>query len=339
MKKQYKKMQDMELLPLIEQDEEAFNEIYRRYYKLVYFIAYEMCQNDADAKDVLQETFIKVRSAAKNVRDENKFKFWLNAVTISKCKDLFKKNRYKTTQENHAQNMQAEERRYMLPEKQMHFETDKELLHHFIARLPQNQREVLVLKYFSHLSLQEIAEMMHISEGTVKSRLHYAKDSLRGMIEGYNGKETNQPLDFESMDPLLPAVFMYAYHCRKYPQIGWMLKFRSHVGDHAWMAGSVAIAVSVALAGGCLIYDQMRDRAKEQESILRSEYNPAYRRAYFELLDFAANPYDMEAKSAEQLNSVYDDYRLLKEADNAYYRLLLDQHWVAMYEEALQKKR
>ena len=69
-----------------------------------------------------------------------------------------------------------------------------------------------------------------------------------------------------------------------------------------------------------------------QESEIRQ-----YRQAYFTLLDFAANRYDMEAKTKDQLASVYAQYILLRDADNEYYRLLAKQNWVSMYETALAK--
>ena len=56
-----KKMTEQELLLAAQQDDEAFALLYQRYYRLVYYVAYKMCRNDADAQDVVQETFMEVR--------------------------------------------------------------------------------------------------------------------------------------------------------------------------------------------------------------------------------------------------------------------------------------
>jgi len=345
MEKRYEKMSDMELISLMEQHEEAFNELYARYHKLVYFIAYEMCHNDADAKDVMQETFVKVRTAAKNIREENKFKYWLNAVTVSKCKDLFKKNKYGNLDDENVfvKNTQCEQRWYMLPEKRMHVNNDKELLYHFIECLPQSQKEVLVLKYFSDLSLQEIAEIMDISEGTVKSRLHYAKDSLRGMIETHNGKDRNKPLNFESIDAAIAAAFLYAMRTKT--ETKKVTKRNYHSNQlFLYVAMSVSIAVlsvSLGLAGYIVSKadgSDKSDHSKQQEIVVQEyEQNTEYRDIYFRLMDFAATRYDMEAKSQTELQRVWDDYTKLKKANNAYYQLLVDQNWTSLYENALKK--
>lgn len=329
-------MDDAQLLNRLEQEEEAFNELYNRYYKLVYYIAYEMCHNDADAKDVMQETFLKVKRGAKDIRDKSRFKAWLNAVTISKCKDLFKKNKYDNYDgdSSYVKNNQIEMRRYMLPEKQMHFNNDKALLHSFIEALPSSQREVLLLKYFGDLSLQEIAEVMQISEGTVKSRLHYAKDMLRGMVENYNLKEKNQPLNFESIDAAVMAAFLYAYQRCK-PSIVPVkpLRFRPK-GQHI---AALALSLSVLIGSGVYVYTQTQNHDPTHEQSLPTKRNSEYRDAYFHLMDFAAIKSDMENKTKEELMSVYDDYMKLKNSDNAYFQLLKDQGWISMYEKELNR--
>lgn len=330
----YAAMDDAQLLIRLEQEEEAFNEIYQRYYKLVYFIAYEMCHNDADAKDVLQETFLKVKKGAQDIRDKTRFKAWLNAVTISKCKDLFKKNKYDNYDGDSAyvKNNQMEKRRYMLPEKQMHFDNDKALLHSFIDALPPSQKEVLLLKYFGDLSLQEIAEAMQISEGTVKSRLHYAKDLLRGMVENHNLKEKNQPLNFESIDTAVMASLLFAYQYCK-PKIAPVMKLRFRPKGQTIAA--VALSITAIVGGGTYIYRQTQDDNPTNERTLSSERNSEYRDAYFYLMDFAATKSDMEHKTQEELTAVYEIFIKLKNSDNAYYQLLEDQGWVKMYEDVL----
>lgn len=332
----YERMSDEELLEILHEDEGAFNEIYQRYHKLVYFVAYDMCRSDADAKDVLQETFIKLRKASLDLREKSKFKYWLNVVTISKCKDLFKRNKYGNIDENspYVKNNQIEERRYMLPEKAMHYENDKKLLYKFIERLPESQREVLIMKYLSDLSLQEIATALNISEGTVKSRLHYAKDSLRGMVENYNHQKYNKPLNFESMDIAIAGAFSYALaNIKLMPQGLMHSKWRWNLKTAMFSAGVVSTS-AILVGSACLFFGTDKVLEPSQQSV---ENTGKYRQAYFTLMDFAATESDMEAKSEKELESVREYYELLKDSNNQYYRLLVKQNWVIRYEKQLNK--
>lgn len=333
----YSKISDGELLSIIDVDEDAFNEIYHRYYRLVYFVAYELCHNDADAKDVMQETFVKVKSNAKDLQDKDKFKYWLNAVTVSKCKDLFKKNKYGNIddQNPYLKNSQIENRRYMLPEKQLHFNSDKKLLYKFIERLPESQREIVVLKYFSDLSIQEIAEILDISEGTVKSRIHYAKNMLRGMIENHNKKEKNKPLNFESLDLALAACMLYAFKtkCPLKPA-----KQKSLFQQGAVLNIGMVAVVSLAM-GGVDYYQRTHNlqhpiaNTNEQTEQIKSKD----KEWYFALMDFAATPSDMEAKTDEEMMSVKPIYESLKQSNSEYYHLLELVNWIELYEKKIAK--
>lgn len=338
----YNKLSDGELLSIIDVDEDAFNEIYHRYYRLVYFVAYELCHNDADAKDVMQETFVKVKSNAKDLQDKDKFKYWLNAVTVSKCKDLFKKNKYGNVdhQNPYVRNHQVESRRYMLPEKQLHFNSDKKLLYKFIERLPESQREIVVLKYFSDLSIQEIAKILEVSEGTVKSRIHYAKSTLRGMIETHNKKEKNKPLNFESLDLAIASCMLYAFktRCLLKPAKQKSLLQQGAVLNIGMVAAASTLVVSLAM-GGVEYYQRSHNpkqpiaNTNEQTEQIKSKD----KEWYFTLMDFAATPSDMEAKTDEEMISVKPIYESLKQSNSEYYHLLELVNWIEMYEKKIAK--
>lgn len=341
----YNKLSDGELLKIIDIDEEAFNEIYHRYYRLVYFVAYELCHSDADAKDVMQETFVKVKSNAKDLQDESKFKYWLNAVTVSKCKDLFKKNKYGNIddQNPYLKNSQIENRRYMLPEKQLHFNSDKKLLYKFIERLPESQREIIVLKYFSDLSIQEIAEILDISEGTVKSRIHYAKDTLRGMVENHNRREKNKPLNFESIDLAIAACMLYAFKTKVNIKAGnrrSMLQ-QGTVLNIGMITAAGTLVVSCAM-GGIEYYQRNRNitmpvsNTNDQTEQIKQTKSKD-KEWYFTLMDFAATESDMNAKTEEEMLSIKPIYENLKQSNSEYYRLLELVNWTQLYENKIAK--
>ena len=73
-----KKRNDAELIRLLRmQDESAFNELYDRYHKLVYYIAYQITRCEADAEEIKQEVFLKVLRYAIDIKNSNRFKDWL----------------------------------------------------------------------------------------------------------------------------------------------------------------------------------------------------------------------------------------------------------------------
>lgn len=160
---------------------EAFDAIYERYYRLVYFIAYELCKNDADAKDISQDTFLQVKKSIHSIKEPAHFKSWLNQIVLSKTKNLFRKNKTQNldNENPYYQNHLIEERTYMIPNATMHFKTDEELMHYFISLLPRTQREVLILRYFQNYSMQEMADILEVPLGTVKTRLLYGKNALK----------------------------------------------------------------------------------------------------------------------------------------------------------------
>ena len=80
-----KEYTDEELVLMLQNnDEEAFNLLYHRYVKLVYYIAYRICKNDADSQDIVQDTFLQVKRMIHNLKNPSLFKFWLNQIAISK---------------------------------------------------------------------------------------------------------------------------------------------------------------------------------------------------------------------------------------------------------------
>ena len=78
-----KEYTDEELVQMLQNDsEEAFNLLYQRYVKLVYYIAYRFCKNDADSQDIVQETFMQVKRMIRNINNPALFKFWLNQMSF-----------------------------------------------------------------------------------------------------------------------------------------------------------------------------------------------------------------------------------------------------------------
>lgn len=185
------KLTEQELINAAQTDENAFAELYLRYYKLVYYVANKICRNDADAQDVVQETFMEIKRSLGNLKNPKYFRLWVYRIVDSKCKKLFRKNRYTFTDidQDHILNEFIEQNEQYLPEAQSKYQSDRELMHSFIRELPYDQKYAIIMYYMEQLTTLEISEILGIPEGTVKSRLSVARSNLRKKIEAYERKE------------------------------------------------------------------------------------------------------------------------------------------------------
>ncbi len=164
---------DLELVAAINVgDAAAFEILYFRYRDWVAALAYRFTGNEDLALDVLQETFLYVLRKFPGFRLTAHFKTFLYpAVRNLSIGARHKAARYQATEDEltHLQSAEA-------PPVNAPGSDDLKII---LAGLPQEQREVLLLRFVDGLSLGEIAEAMDIPLGTVKSRLHNALETLR----------------------------------------------------------------------------------------------------------------------------------------------------------------
>jgi RNA polymerase sigma factor (sigma-70 family) len=168
-------------------DVNAFETLFKQYEKLVYRTAYLITGNKEIANDVLQEVFISVWKS-RHTYDSSKGKLttWLHRITVNEC------SRGKTRKVSAT--VSLEEKGIDLPEMKHQSQPDEilvskmeyEQLLRAMNALDSKHRSILVLRYFNDLSYQEIAEVLGIPLGTVKSRLN---QSLRYLKEQMNPGE------------------------------------------------------------------------------------------------------------------------------------------------------
>lgn len=181
-------------------DVDALTFLMKKYHNLAHYIALKICHCDADADDIVQESFVEVEQSISALKEPRYFKAWLNKIIFSKSTKLFRQNKDVNMSDKDVNNVQRikEQRRYLLPENEHKFQSDRELLLHFMNELPDKLRTTLYLMYFEQLSVKEIAMCLEIPEGTVKSRVSSAKQQLKEKIEAYEQKEQVK-LDFHSV--------------------------------------------------------------------------------------------------------------------------------------------
>lgn len=159
-----------------------FDEYIRRYSRDLTRLCISLCRNTAEAEDLFQETWCKAIKNQKKYNSSMPFEKWLYAICVNTFKNTHKLfyNKFKI-------NFRNEEEKIAfinsIPDFSIENSDEYFELHKIISSLPKKQKAVIILYYFKDYSAKEIAQMLNISEGTVKSRLHYAKDYIRRRLK------------------------------------------------------------------------------------------------------------------------------------------------------------
>ena len=174
-------------------DEKAFDEIVLRSQKKVFNIAYRMLGNLEEAKDLAQEVFISVFESIKDLKEEIKFDAWLTQITLNHCRNRWKylKRRQYFNSDSLDDPIETEDgrlpRAVVDPSDNPEILYEKKSIQQFIQRgllkLKEDQRELLVLRDLQGFSYEEMAELLSLPEGTIKSRLHRARMDFKEVLE------------------------------------------------------------------------------------------------------------------------------------------------------------
>lgn len=163
----------------------CFEELYKRYYDKIYALARGTVKNDADAEDVLQTTFIKAWQSIRSLEDPAAFNTWLQHITLNECYSLLRKSRPTLSMEEEGEDgeMLQLESDLMLPQEYAERSDLSQRLGKIVGELSDVQRQTILLYYYEEMSVDEIAQTMDCSAGTVKSRLFLARKAIKTEIE------------------------------------------------------------------------------------------------------------------------------------------------------------
>ena len=156
-------------------DRTEFTRLTTKYMPAVYKTALCSCRNFADAEDVVQETFCALLSSEHSFPDDESVKRWLLRVAVNKSRDLFRSVWIRKTVPLEEAADAADGSAAMSSQ-----ETD---LFRALQQLPIKYRNVLHLFYYEEYSTREIAQILQISEGTVRTRLSRARKKLQQILK------------------------------------------------------------------------------------------------------------------------------------------------------------
>lgn len=158
-------------------DEEAFAELIEQYKLPIYKTAKSILKDEDDVCDAIQDTALSIYKNIKNLKNEKHFKTWVIRITINKCYDILTKHKLNNEKILKAQTNLLE----------MHTDFDNNVilqtdLQKTIDLLEEDLKVVTILYYYNDLSISEIADILNIPKGTVKSRVFRAREKLYEML-------------------------------------------------------------------------------------------------------------------------------------------------------------
>ena len=158
-------------------DRDAFGELVEQYRDNVYRLAYRMCGNTYDADEAAQEAFVAAWRALPNFRGDAKFSTWLYRLTTNAAIDVMRREkRHQTVGDGEMMDLADDADS---PQETVERTEQQEAVQKALATLSEEYREVLLLRYMEELDYAEIAEVLQLPSGTVKSRINRAKAALK----------------------------------------------------------------------------------------------------------------------------------------------------------------
>ncbi|MDB5239357.1 MAG: polymerase, sigma-24 subunit, subfamily [Candidatus Parcubacteria bacterium] len=177
---------------VVDQDESAFIEIWERYNKYIWKLAFNYLYSKEDADEIVQDTFIRAHRSLTDFRSESCLKTWLFKIARNKCTHRYYYNRRRRKRDHHSLDtpLGADTARTLadlLPDENadpyqaaVRFETEN-MAGRFMSKLPDHQHMLLVLT-LDNVPYDAIASQLATNSGTVKSRVSRARSCLRQKI-------------------------------------------------------------------------------------------------------------------------------------------------------------
>lgn len=162
-------------------DQRAFGDLVRAYQRPVYNLAYRMLGDARAAEDAAQEAFLRAYQHLREYQPGRKFANWLLSITSHYCIDQLRRRRATTLSLEGSHLPETLGNGHPGPEYVVERQERDLVMQQMLAQLSPDHRAIVALRYWHELSYREIAQVVGISEGAVKSRLFRARGSLAQM--------------------------------------------------------------------------------------------------------------------------------------------------------------
>lgn len=193
-------MDEREIIEQVKQgDDNAFGLLVERYQAKVYNLALRMTANPDDACDISQEVFLRAWRSLNAFQFESSFSTWLFRLAHNLCIDFLRSRKRKAAVSMTYADDEEEGAELAVPdpaptpEQALLASEDRKLIARAMDALPADQREILTMRAINDMSYGQIAQILHIQEGTVKSRLSRARASLRNKVLQIGNNSVSDP--------------------------------------------------------------------------------------------------------------------------------------------------
>ena len=159
-------------------DKDAFDELVERWQKRLWHYACRVTGSESAAWDIVQETWFAIVKGLSKLKDTAVFPQWAFRIVNNKCTDWLRKQQRRSRLNN-----QLEEHAQSQSDKEQNSDEKSESLRAAVGKLSPDRRALLSLRYHEGFDIGQIAEILSVPEGTIKSRLHRTVNELRQLVE------------------------------------------------------------------------------------------------------------------------------------------------------------
>lgn len=176
-------------------NDKAFEKLFKRYERPLFSFILRFTGDRAKAEDVFQQTWLKVINGLSSYEEKGKFASWLFGIANNCCIDeARKRSRSKVDDYASSEGMDKLEGDMSDPEVELLRQEESVWLEQAVDRLPDEQKEVVLLRLHAEMPFKEIAELLGSPMNTVLGRMHYAVQNLKKFVIEEFGEDANHVL-------------------------------------------------------------------------------------------------------------------------------------------------
>lgn len=170
---------------------DAFNQLMKTWYKRIFNFTFRYLASYDEASEITQQAFIKAYQSIGNLKDPHKFKSWLYIIASNECRAFSRKSTMHPVSSIYDTYLSETEpwqrhRTTDNPERGLVQQQQKDLLSKALSKIPEEQRIVIIMKEYEGFTFHEIAQILSLSENTIKSRMYYGLNALRKILTKWN---------------------------------------------------------------------------------------------------------------------------------------------------------
>lgn len=180
----FERSDDVLIAQALKGKKSAWVALVKRYEKGLYNYALRMVNNQADAMDLMQDTFVAVFKNLQTFRGDSPFKGWLFKVAHYRCLEFYRRKRPMSSIDDVPE--QEDEENSLCPEQELFSKQQSSELVNAMQSLPIKQKLVVELKFFQQCTFEDIAQQLGISTNTAKSQLYTGLEKLKVKLNEQN---------------------------------------------------------------------------------------------------------------------------------------------------------